>query len=64
MVIKTHRKGKRSAFKKFRDSLCLKKKHIGREREVLLKSFEIVRPKQRVREFGVAIFLVKKKLMY
>jgi hypothetical protein len=51
-------------------------KHIGREREVLLKSFEIVyvckkknkkkkkRAKWWVREFGVVVFLVKKILMY
>jgi superfamily I DNA/RNA helicase len=46
-------------------------KHIGREREVLLKSFKIVyvlkktkrkekRAERWVREFGVAVFLVKK----
>jgi len=54
MVIKTHRKGKRSAFKKFQDSLCLKKKQKERKN---------------VRNGGLGnlewlFFLLKKKLMY
>jgi hypothetical protein len=53
-IIKTHRKGKRSAFKKFQDSLCLQKKNKKKKK----------RAKWWVREFGVVVFLVKKILMY
>jgi hypothetical protein len=48
-----HRKGRRSASKTFRDSLCLKKTKRKKKSA-----------KRWVREFGVAVFLVKKKLMY